>query len=514
MKRRNPSLNIIRTTTFRLALIYIVLFGASALALLLFIYWSTVGFMARQTDETIRTEIEGLVEQHAQRGLSGLMQVIRARIRDDENDLYILLSPGGQRVDGNLDAYPSNAEQRNSWIEFAYEKPVRDEEGEIVGAEIHVAQAQRVRLSGGFVLLVGRDISDRRAIENMITGALGWAGVLTLLLGVGGGVVMSRNIMQRLESINRTSRAVMAGDLSKRVRVTGSGDEMDQLAVNLNAMLDQLESLMNGMREVGDNIAHDLRSPLTRLRNRLEAMMRESAANAEYRRALEETIQEADNLLGVFNALLSIARLEAGSGGGEMSALDLSEIVSDLADLYEPVSQSQRVAFRAISEPAPRVRGSRELISQALSNLLDNALKFAGEGGRVEFRLAASADGRAEISIVDDGPGVPLSERERVLKRFVRLEHSRSTPGAGLGLSLVSAIAKLHGAELRLEDGELKTRNAARGLRATLSFPPAEFTPSPDALSGEKPVRRPSRREAADSASRKGIVTADAKKLL
>jgi len=475
-------LTLIRTTTFRLALIYAALFGVSAVALLLFIYWSTVGFMASQTDETIMAEIDGLEEQYRQRGLGGLNRLIIERSTRGGENLYLLVSPMGRPMSGNLSNFPPSGAAVGGWLDFDYQRAVADDAGRRDGVSRRAARARRLQLSGGYLLLVGRDIAERRAIERLITNSLGWAGLLTFALGVGGGVVISRNMMRRLEAVNRTSREIMRGDLSRRVRVTGSGDELDQLAVNLNAMLDQIERLMGGMREVSDNIAHDLRSPLTRLRNRLEATLLKPASDDGYRAALEDTIGEADRILETFNALLSIARVEAGTRRETLQVLDAEPIMRDIAELFAPVAQDLGLTLTCQVEASPRIRAARELIAQALANLLDNAVKYSGEGGRILMRLRSAPDGRAVIEVMDDGPGVPESERERVIARFVRLERSRTAPGSGLGLALVAAIAKLHGAKFELTDppaGVLTAGAQSRGpgLLARLSFPNPEKWP-------------------------------------
>jgi signal transduction histidine kinase len=291
------------------------------------------------------------------------------------------------------------------------------------------------------------------------------------LFGIGGGYWVSRKLLARIDRLAATTRTIMDGDLTGRLPVTGSGDELDRLSESLNLMLARIEQLMAGLREVSDNIAHDLKTPLNRLRNRVEQALREPYGEVAYRDALERTIEEADGLIKTFNALLSIARLEAGAGGENREKLDVSALLRDVAELYEPVAEERGIELRAETDAPIFVRADRQLLGQAIANLIDNALKYgapepsSGNGSRPEVEVSALMKGStAEIVVTDRGPGVPVADRERVLDRFVRLEASRSEPGSGLGLSLVAAVARLHGGTLRLEDNE-------PGLRVVLALP-------------------------------------------
>ena len=312
-------------------------------------------------------------------------------------------------------------------------------------------------------------MQDRSQIEGMITAAIYCAAAMTLALGLVGGFVMSRNMIRRLETINRTSQQIMEGDLSRRVPLTGYGDEMDQLAENLNDMLDQIERLMTAMRQVTDNIAHDLRSPLNRLRTRIEVTLMREPDIADYKRVLEETVGEADELLTTFNGLLDIARIEAGTSRADLTALDPADVVRDIAELYEPVCEAAGHNLIVEALDGLRIKGNRELLSQALSNLLDNAVKYSGAGGQIVLSLRRSGSNEVEIGVSDTGPGIPVKDRERVQGRFVRLEASRSKPGSGLGLSLVAAVAQLHDAIFDLGD----RGDGRSGLLARLVFPSA-----------------------------------------
>ncbi|MGK2740215.1 ATP-binding protein [Tepidicaulis sp. LMO-SS28] len=451
--------NLLKTSTFRLAVIYLALFVTSVIALLGYIYWNTAGFLARQTDQAVEAEIQGLAEQYSQGGLPLLVHTVIQRSRDPRQSLYLVLDARGNVLAGNLDSKPTALQDAEGYVEFSYQRRTME------GVERHAARARYIELPEGFFLLVGRDVEELRNIERLITTSLVWAVALTLALGLVGGLVMSRNMLARLDDINRTSREIMRGDLGQRIPVSGTGDELDQLASNLNNMLEQIEALMMGMREVTDNVAHDLRSPLNRLRNRLEVTLMKSASEEDYRVVLQRTIEEADYLLTTFNALLSIARAEAGSARDGMADVNLSALVQDVAELYEPVAEEAGQALHAEVEEGLRLFANREVLSQAIANLIDNAIKHgrSTEEGAVTVS-AARTQNRIMLTVADNGPGIPESDRSRVLERFVRLETSRNTPGSGLGLSLAAAAARLHGGRIALSDNK-------PGLCVTLSLP-------------------------------------------
>ncbi|MGB5093636.1 MAG: ATP-binding protein [Parvibaculum sp.] len=450
------SINLLKTSTFRLAVIYLALFAASAIMLLAYVYWNTAGFLVRQTDEAVQAEITGLAEQYAQGGLPLLVHTVIQRSRDPGESLYLVLDPAGRVLAGTLDGRPGREPGPDGWLDFLYSRKTLD------GVEMKAARARAFILPEGFYLLVGRDVAERREIETLITSALIWAIGLTVALGLVGGLFMSRNMLARVDEINQTSRDIMEGDLSQRLPIAGTGDELDQLARNLNAMLDQIEALMIGMRQVTDNVAHDLRSPLNRLRNRLEVTLMGEASTEDYRAALERTIVEADGLLGTFNALLMIARAEAGSLRESMTQLDLANLVLDAAELYEPLAEERGLRIVVDVDPDMQIKAHRELLSQSLANLLDNAIKHgipAREGVEPVITISAKADPdnparRIILAVADHGPGIPYEERDHVLERFVRLEASRNTPGSGLGLSLVAAVARLHGGRVRFTDND------------------------------------------------------------
>ncbi len=455
-----PSIRILRTSTFRYAVLYMVVFGLSVSGVLGFVYWSTVSVIESQSDATIEAEIAGLEEQYRERGPFGLMEIIKARSADEtrRRGIYLLTDPALNPLAGNLSRWPDEARGDPRWVDFHIQA------AKSTGGPAQIARARTFRLQGGFHLLVGRDLTERAEFRRTIKDALIWALGITLLLGVGGGLLLSRQYLHRLDAFNAGSRAILRGDISQRMPETGSGDEFDRLAQNLNQMLDQISRLVDGMRGVADNIAHDLRSPISRLRSRLELTLMDPPDAALYRAALEKTIEETDAILETFNALLAIALAESGALRENFERLDLAALARDAAELYDAAAEELGQTLVLETDGEPTAMGDRNLLSQALANLLDNALKHTPAGGRIVLAAGIGPDGGPEIVVSDTGPGIPAEARSRVLERFIRLDSSRSTKGSGLGLSLVAATARLHDAELLLEDNN-------PGLRVRLRFP-------------------------------------------
>lgn len=456
---------LFRTTTFRLSLTYFALFSAAAIVAIFYIYWNTTVLLSRQLNETIDAELTGLAEQYRGGGLDQLVRIVAERSETPGNSLYLVADKNGTQLAGNLSAVSPQLWDSLGPVEFVYRRPASG------GVEQRLAFANVFRLPGGYRLIVGRDIEDRRELSQLILTTMLWGLGVMAFVGIGGGYWVSRRLLTRIDGLAATTRTIMAGDLGERLPISGSGDELDRLSESVNLMLARIEQLMAGLREVSDNIAHDLKTPLNRLRNRVEEALREPRAETDYREVLERTIEEADGLIKTFNALLSIARLEAGAAGENREMLDMAALVRDVAELYEPVAEERGIALRAAAAAPIVIHGDRQLLGQAIANLIDNALKYgtpsatAGNGWAPEVEVRADAsEGVARIVVADRGPGVPAPERDRVLGRFVRLEASRSEPGSGLGLSLVAAVARLHGGSLRLEDNE-------PGLRVVLSLP-------------------------------------------
>jgi signal transduction histidine kinase len=466
---------ILRTTTFRFTIIYVLVFAIAVALLGALFYQMTFGVMSLQTDETIDSEIEVLSEVFSQEGAGALRRVMRDRSAWRDDGLYILIGePAGAVLAGNLTALPPEALRAGEgFFDFSFERPRINAAGRETGIETREARGKIRRFKAtpdaqmSFLVFVARDVSTREALRKRSQQQMASIGAATIALGILIGLLSSRTLLRRVDAVNRTARAIRGGDLSRRIALTGTGDELENLAINLNAMLDQIERLMDGMKEVSDNIAHDLRSPLNRIKARLTDAL--NARADEKDAALRATLDDAENMIGTFNALLSIARIESGEGAGAMESVDLVAIAQEMVELYEPAMQDAGFVLQLRTTPAPPVRGSRALISQALANLLDNALKYAVGGTTVRIDIRKGTEGRVLLSVLDDGPGVPPSERESVLKRFVRLEQSRSTPGSGLGLSLVAAIARGHGGSITL--GEASQNPDKRGLKVTMAFP-------------------------------------------
>ncbi len=459
-------IELFRTSTFRLLLVYFGLFATSMLVVLGLIYWQTVVYADQQTDETIDAEITGLEEQYRQRGLSGLVQVISERASPDRGGsiLYLLTDADLRPLAGNLSRWPDVTVGSDGWMRFTLDSPEPGSK-----RKRHVAQATSFLLAGNYQLLVGRDLAERMALQDRVTGALISAGSLTLLLGILGGVLMSRTILGRLQAINRASARVMQGDLSERIPERGRNDEFDQVARTLNAMLDKIERLMAGMRQVTDNIAHDLRSPLSRLRSRIEMTLRNPADMDHYRATLHDTIADADQLLATFSALLDIAEAEAGSPRAVMGPVDFGTLVRDLVDLYEPVIDDQGHGLTVEIPDSPTfVQGNQPFLSRVIVNLLENALKYTPSPGMIRIALSQTQSS-VILTIADSGPGIPEAARERVFERFFRLESSRTTEGNGLGLSLVKAVVRLHGGTIRLTDRDPGA--TMPGLAAIVTLP-------------------------------------------
>lgn len=451
---RAPS--FLRTLAFRIVLIYVMVFAISAAALVGFTYWNTKHALDSQTDETIEAEITGLAEQYQRLGLGGLTDVIISRSIRGGPGLYLLTDVQHRPIAGNLDAWPKVIQRPGHFIEFDYEKRIGG-----VAAKRR-ARGRAFSLTGGFQLLVARDVHERHETSRLLSTTLPWSILLMLVLGLIGGAVISRNLLARLDVINNTSREIMAGDLTRRIPVAGSADEFDTLAENLNRMLDRIERLMRGMREVTDSVAHDLRTPLNRLRNRIDAAQRRLPADSVEAAEIDLAAVEIEQLIATFNALLLIAEAEAGMAREAMAPVDLREIVEGISELYGPVAEESGIALSAAPSGSAPVLGNRSLITQALANLVDNAIKYSGKDGKVSIAIDATPRGVA-LSVADNGVGIAPEDRARVLDRFVRLEASRHSPGTGLGLSLVVAVARLHDAQFDLTDNH-------PGLKATVLF--------------------------------------------
>jgi signal transduction histidine kinase len=463
---------LIRTTAFRLTLVYLFLFALFAASLLGYFAWNTRRLITEQIASTVDAETGELSDIFGRRGLRGLFLGIENRALRPGANLYLLTTPAGQAIAGNVGSLAPGVMATTGWSETAYRR-LDEQDNAYHRALVHVSE-----LSGGFRLLIGRDLEERRRMFGIVAKAAQWSVLIVVVLGLGGGIFVARRVLRRIDAMTGTTQRIMSGDLSGRLPVGRSGDELDRLAGNLNAMLERIEALMMGLKEVSDNIAHDLKTPLTRLRNRAEEALAKSASEAEYRCALERTIEESDGLIRTFNALLMIARAESGQARGDMDDFDAADVANGIHELYEPLAEDGGMTLHVRTVPAP-LHGNRELISQALANLVENAIKY-GKPVPAPQPLSADAVATADsrdiviearrdgdqvlFSVTDHGPGIPEADRKHAVERFVRLEASRTQPGSGLGLSLASAVATLHGGELRLAD-------AHPGLSAILAIP-------------------------------------------
>lgn len=454
---------LLRTTAFRIFLIYFGLFAVAAALAVAYIYWRTNVMFAAQLEETIRSEVRSLDAQYRGGGLEQLARTVAERSETPGNSLYLLTDAAGQRLAGTLKAATPELLNADGRVAFVYRRPALE------GSEDRLAYAVVFRLTDNSRLIVGRDIEDRREFGRVVWSAFLWALAGMAFVGAAGGLLIGRSYLKRIEKITETSRQIMSGDLGQRIPVGAAGDEFDRLSASLNAMLQRIAELVDGLKEVSDNIAHDLKTPLTRLRSRLETALRDANGVPAYRESLQSTIEEADDLIRTFDALLSIARLEAGASAAASSEFDLNAVVGGVCELYEPVAEERGISLTCEAGTASTtIRGERQLIAQAVANLLDNAIKYSGEAGaqgtRPTISVEVAANGQeAQIIVADHGPGIPATDRDRVLKRFVRLEASRSLPGSGLGLSLAAAVARLHGGQMALLDNE-------PGVKAVLSL--------------------------------------------
>ena len=464
--RRTPPL--LRTTTFRLTLLSAGLFALSSLVILTLVYAASVGAAMRRADAAVAEEIGRVQARMAEGGDRAVNRYILQRSVGGGEFLYLYFDAQGRSISGNISSLPASPPDRDGRLRFIYDRaPAEGVEGGEAGRQ---ARGRVVDIGESRRLFIGVDVEEEARFVAVLIASL-----LAVGLGVVSGVVVSRRFARRIEAINVASRAVTAGRLDTRAPRTYSGDELDELSGNFNSMLDRVERLMQRMRTAGDSIAHDLRLPLTRMRARIETALVEAGDLAAREAALAQAVSDVDELLKTFNAVLSLSRLQTGERRRAFETIDAGALLADVAELYEPVCEAQGLDFDLGIEAKLTVLGDRELIAQAVANILDNAVKYTPAGGALMLRGRRAKSGAVELSVTDTGPGVPAEDRDRVLERFVRLEKSRTKPGVGLGLSLVHAIAEVHGAELSLDDGPgAIDGTSGPGLRVALTFPKAK----------------------------------------
>ena len=456
-RRHKP---FIRSAGIRFALVYAIIFGLSAFALAFSIWYSTVGLLQRQVEIAIRNDATALSDHFSVGGLPSVIDAINDRLTEntDGDAIYLLIDPLGNRITGNLQSWPEGLDEVSAW----YELPVTRHG---VGS---VALLRAYALPGGFQLLVGRDVTSRTQLRHLLRDGLLWAMGIMAVLGLLGAMVIRSMFRRMIRDISNTTRAISRGDLSRRVNISGNGDEFDELADNINDMLDRIARLMDGVRQVSNSIAHDLRTPITRARARLEDAALHAQTPEDLRLAIERATIDLDAIIAVFHALLRIAEIEAGSRRSAFAELDLVPLLTEIDELYHDVAEERGLRLEThIAGPLP-FWGDRELMQQAITNLLDNALKFSAPGTTLSF-TAHLEDTMISISVGDRGPGISAEDRERATERFFRAESARNTPGSGLGLALVAAVALVHNGTLRLLDNQ-------PGLRAVITCPASVTT--------------------------------------
>lgn len=458
---------LFKSTAVRLSALYILLFAICAATLVFYVTAMSERLLTGQIRDAVAQEVTQVQRAYDAGGMNLLLRTMERRARQPGANLYLIAGPSGDILAGNVASVQPGVFEEQGWtsVPFMYQRYTDS------GVVRHTAIANIFVLDNGLRVLIGRDLGEPERFRVLVRQALM---IALAIMGLGAIIIwfgIGRNALKRIDRMSDAGKKIMAGDLSQRLPVAGSGDEFDRLSVSLNNMLERIEKLNEGLRQVSDNIAHDLKTPLTRLRNKAADAL--DIEDGEVRRgALEGIISESDQLIRTFNALLMISRVEAGSVAAEMSPIELSAIVADSAELYEPVADEAGMALTSEIEPSIEIQGNRELIGQAIFNLLDNAIKYSADterAGAVSVKLSRRPDGIC-LSVADHGPGVPLDRREDVVKRFVRLDESRSKPGTGLGLSLVEAIMELHGGTLELCDTE--PGNTERpGLTVSMVFP-------------------------------------------
>ncbi len=462
-----PIPGLFRTTTFKLALVHTAVFAVFVVGLLIYLYTSTVVFVRSEAAASLEAEFSELLTVYERGDLGQLSRSVRERssasMPGTRQFLYLLQDADGEKIGGQLAGLQVSDEtvSKKLFIDIEYPKP----DGSF---EARPSEGRFARLEDGVILFIAYDIDEFLGVLPRITRVVWTAAPIGLLMSLLGGIIVSRSAARRADELANTAKAVMGGDFSRRVPVDGSGDEFDRLGEQLNAMLERIEQLMQSSRHIGDAIAHDLRSPITRLRNRLETALSTPLSHHDAEDALGHTLNEVDAVLATFNAILRLSRLEAGEAA-RMVPTDITALMLELGELYEPACEAAGLEFSSDIGRALTVKGDRSMIAQALSNLIDNAIKYTPPPGQIRLEAAKARDNKVVIRVIDTGPGIPEGDRESVMKRFVRLEVSRSEPGSGLGLSLVKAVADIHKGEFEFSDGGGGADRA--GLVASLRLP-------------------------------------------
>ncbi len=470
-----PLPRVFRTSSFRLTLLYAALFSVSVVVLFAVIYWSALFHMTGQLDASVDSDFAELTQALSTGGAGGVAHRIEDRVKNMPSGpmLYLLEDPAGKALAGNLPALP----RRTGTFDTVDPRPVPHAD------DLRPLRARGTVLHGGDYLMVATDASQRDEMGEAILRAFAWGSLASLLLAVGGGLMLSGGLLRRVEAISRTAREIMAGHLSRRVPTRGTDDEFDHLAASLNAMLERTESSMHAMRQISNDIAHDLRTPLTRLRQRLEMTQRKATTVADLRTSVEGAIAETDAILATFGALLRIAQIESGAVRAGFAECDLSDLLRTVVEVYQPLADDKRQSLAAEIAPRLHMFGDRELLAQMLANLLENAIRHSPPGAAIRLAADRCDTGGIAIALSDTGPGIPSAEYQNVFRRFYRLDASRTTPGNGLGLSLVAAIAGLHGISVAFADNR-------PGLSVTMKLPAAAIGDREKYVSGAQSWHR------------------------
>jgi signal transduction histidine kinase len=426
----------------QLALVFAGLFVASSLLLVGLLWWQTAGYLDRETDAVILANTRAVGDRLRDFGLAGAMETVRDRVsHGDKEAIYLLVNPAFEPLAGNLDAWPREVGYDPGWSNTVM----------LNNGQLHATRLLNVSLPGGFHLLIGRDIEDRVQVRALIFNGLAWAVLATVVIALLGGIVARRAVKARVDAISRTSAAIVRGDLGQRVPESGSADEFDQLSRTINQMLEQIQNLLEGVRNVSNTVAHDLRTPLAEARTRLEDVLKLEPSK-EVTAGIEQALADIDRLIDMSRALLRLAEIDSGVRRSGFREVELSEIVTEVVELYQPTAAEKAVHFAVESKPGLKVNGDPFLLAQAIGNLVDNAIKYAPTDSQVAVRVGLDAEGDVEVAVGDSGPGIPDTEKQHATERFFRGDSSRGTAGVGLGLSVVASVAKLHGGVLALKD--------------------------------------------------------------
>ena len=448
-------INLFRLTSFRLIFIYTILLAISVFLIAFYLYWSTARDLQNRADQDIVQESQMLTRVYQRGGVNGLARFITQLSQIPNANLYALRNNKNDIVAGNFtdkDSLWDLTRLDDGWVSFS---SIRNKASanDSISTRKQFFRGKEFIVRGSYNLIIGRDVSNEIYLKERFLNTIISATLLILILGLFGGYVLSRNILNRISAINKTSIEIMDGDLLQRLPIGSSNDELNQLSVNLNNMLDRLNKLMTGMKDVSDNIAHDLRTPLNKIRTNLEVTLMSNPTSVNYRNSIQEVIHDIDIVINTFNSLLAISRVESGSLLLEKEKVDINKLLENVIDLWEPLAEEKNINLINQSDDNIYIEGNKNLLSQAISNLIDNAIKYGPQGNKINIG-AKFENENVILWVSDNGPGIPSKDKERVLERFARLDVSRNTKGTGLGLSLVASSIRFHKGTIQLLDSK------------------------------------------------------------